>query len=73
MNIKISNSDYVKITNFEKVLNEVDLIYNFFISKFDKDFTYYQIIFNGAPDIFLKTMNESNFNFDIQNKFWVLK
>ena len=73
LNIKISNSDYVKITNFEKVLNEVDLIYNFFISKFDKDFTYYQIIFNGAPDIFLKTMNESNFNFDIQNKFWVLK
>ena len=59
--------------NFEKILSEVDLIYSFFIYKFDKDFNYYQIIFNGTPGIFLKNMNENNYEFDTQNKTWVLK
>lgn len=72
-NIKISNNNDDKILNFEKTLDETDLIYDFFISKFDKDFTYYQIIFNGAPNIFLKIMNENNINFNTQNKFWILK
>ena len=54
-------------------MKEIDLIYDFFITKFDKDFTYYQIIFNGTPNIFLSTMNEKKYNFDTQNKIWHLK
>ena len=73
INIKIKNNDNLKISNFEKTLNETDLIYNYFISKFDNKFTYYQIIFNGTPNIFLKNMNDNNYNFDTQNKIWVLK
>ena len=59
--------------NFEKNLNDIDLIYDFYITKFDKDFTYYQIIFNGTPNIFLKIMKEKNYNFDTQNKIWSLE
>ncbi len=73
INVKLSNNDYSKILDFERVLSQTDLIYNFFIIKFDQKFTYYQIIFNGTPNIFLKSMSNNNFNFDTQNKIWVLK
>ncbi len=73
LNIKVKNSDNSKIANFEKYLNEMDQINDFFITRFDKDFTYYQIIFNGAREIFLKKMSTYNFNFDTQNKIWLLK
>ena len=71
--IKASNLDNLKIANFEKILNKTDLIYNFSVSKFDRDFIYYQIIFNGTPNIFLKTMGENKFFFNTQNKIWSLK
>ncbi len=73
LNIKIDNSDNSEILNFEKILRETDLIYDFFIQKFDKDYTYYQIVFNGTTDIFLKTMKNQNYTFDTQNKIWLLK
>ena len=64
LNIKVNNNDSLKIIDFEKKMIEIDLIYDFFIKKFDKDFTYYQIIFNGTPNIFLKTMSENNYKFE---------
>tara|TARA_B100000886_G_scaffold334195_1_gene289331 strand:+ start:454 stop:1533 length:1080 start_codon:yes stop_codon:yes gene_type:complete len=73
LNIKVDNIKNSKIINLEKNLDEIDLIYDFFIFKFDKDFTYYQIIFNGTPDIFLKRMSDKNYRFNTQNKIWTLK
>ena len=73
LNIKIDNKNNLKIISFEKNLNGTDLIYDYFITKFDKDFTYYQIIFNGSPNIFIKKMYEKNFEFNTQNKIWELK
>ena len=73
LNIKVNNDDNFKISNFEKILDEMDLIYDFFISKFDKNYTQYQIIFNGTPAIFLKKMSDKNQNFDTQNKNWILQ
>ena len=73
LNIMVSNEDNLKISDFEKNMTEIDLIYDFFIKKFDKNFSYYQIIFNGTPDIFIKTMEEFNYKFNTQNKVWILK
>ena len=73
LNIKANNKHNDKISNFEKTLKNTDLIYEFLISKFDKDFTYYKIIFNGTPNIFLKKMSDKNHSFDTQNKIWILK
>ena len=73
LSIKVNTLNNLKISNFEKILSETDLIYDFKVSKFDKEFIYYQIIFNGTPDFFLKSMKDNNFNFDTQNKIWVLK
>ena len=71
--IKVNSGDNLKVSRLENTLDEVNLIYDYFISKFDRDFIYYQIIYNGTPDIFLKSMEKQNFNFNTQNKTWVLK
>ena len=73
INVKINNLDISKLSNFEIDINNIDLIYDFNISKFDKDFTYYQIIFNSTPDVFLKIMKSKNYEFDTQNRIWFLK
>tara|TARA_B100001063_G_scaffold129983_1_gene121487 strand:- start:89 stop:1168 length:1080 start_codon:yes stop_codon:yes gene_type:complete len=71
--VKIKSLENSKILNFEKLLNEMDLISNFFITKFDNDFTYYQIVFNGTAKKFLKLMNNNDYKLNTQNKIWVLK
>ena len=73
LNIKLNTLNHSKISNFEKILNKGDLIYDFTIYKFNKDFIYYEVIFNGTPDFFLKTMKDNDFNFDTQKKIWILK
>ena len=72
LNIKVKNDKKNKILNFEKNLSDIDLIYDFYITKFDKNFTYYYIIFSGTPNIFLKIMEEKKYNIDTQNKIWSL-
>jgi len=73
LKIQVKNKNKNKILKFEKNLNDIDLIYDYYITKFDRDFTFYQIIFNGAPNVFLKKMKEKNLNFDTQNKIWSLE
>ena len=73
LKIKVQNIDNNKISKFEEILINEDLIYDFYISKFDKDFSYYNIIYNGTPNIFIKSMNENNFNLNTQNKIWLLE
>ncbi len=73
LNVKVNNNNSLKISNFEKILDKTDLIYEFFIFKLDKNFTYYQIIFNGTPNIFLKKMSDKNYNFNTQNQIWILQ
>ena len=73
LNIKVDSSKNSKISNFEKILLKEDLIYKFFVSKFDNSFTYYQVVFNGTPHNFIKTMSVKKLNFNTQNKIWILE
>ncbi len=73
LNIKISNKNNEVLSNFEKNLDSLDLINHYFITKFDRDYTYYQVIFNGTPSTFLKTMKEKNYNFNTQNRIWSIR
>ena len=73
LNIKIDNKNTLKILDFEKKLMMTDLVYNFYISKIDKDFTYFKVVFNGTPSIFLKKMSDNGYNLDTKNKIWILK
>ena len=70
--IKVNNKNYDLSSKFEKTLANIDLINNFSIIKFDKDFIIYEIIFNGGPKNFLNLMKEQNFYFDTEKKVWNL-
>ena len=71
--IKVRGNNNLKVLNFEETLDNINLIYDYNILKFDKDFIYYQIIFNGTPNNFIKFMKDKDFNINTQNKTWVLK
>ena len=71
--VKVDTNNNFKVSNFEKILNEISLIYDYFVLKFDKNHIYYQIIFNGTPNIFLKLMKDKNFVFSTENKTWTLQ
>ncbi len=73
LSIKVKGADKQKVLSFEKILEKEDLVYDFFINRYDKDYIIYNIIFNGTPNIFLKSMKDGNFIFDTQNKVWILK
>ena len=71
--IKINNQNLKISLKIENILREIDLISYYSIKNFDKNYIYYEIIFNGTPQNFIKIMNDRNYNFDTQNKIWVLK
>ena len=73
LNVSINNRDNSKIFKFEETLDNMDLVYNYEIYKFNNKDNFYKIIFNGSPDYFLKAMRNKNYEFDIQNKIWSVK
>ena len=73
LSIQVKNVNEDRLSKFENVLSNIDLIYSFDITKLNKDSIYYEIIFNGTPDIFLKLMSNNDFHFNTQNRIWTLK
>ena len=73
LSVSLDSKNQEKIKNFENSLSQLDLVSQFFIYKFDNQNTYYRVIFNGTPKIFLSTMKSFGYEFDIQNKIWKLK
>ncbi len=71
--VQIENENLDISSKFEKTLDEIDLINSFSINKFDKDYIFYEIIFNGTPKNFINIMENKDYNFDTQKKIWVLK
>jgi len=73
LSVSIDNYDNSKISQFEDMLSNMDLIYDYYIFKFDNRNIIYKIIFNGSPDYFINVMKDKNYEFDTQNRIWILK
>ena len=73
LTISVKNNNNIKIYQLEEKLSNIDLIYNFYIYKFDNKNNIYKIIFNGTPSKFIEVMNNNNYEFEIVNKVWVMK
>ena len=73
LTISVKNSNNIKIYQLEEKLSNIDLIYNFYIYKFDNKSNIYKIIFNGTPDKFIEVMKDNNYEFEKNNKVWVMK
>ena len=72
LTLSVDNNNSI-ISKFEETLTNIDLIYDFYIYKFDNKNNIYKIIFNGTPNNFLKIMNKNNYQFNTQKQIWFLQ
>ena len=73
LSIRVESKNFILQSKFEKTLDEVDLINNYSIRKFNKDHIFYEVIFNGTHKNFINIMKDKDYNFDTQKKIWILR
>jgi hypothetical protein len=73
LTISINSKEYSKILILTKTLNEMDLISDFFILKFDNNDIFFRIIYNGSPKVFFNDMGKKNFNLVMVNNIWKIQ
>jgi len=73
LTISIDSRNYKKILKLEEIFENIDLISNFKILKFDSQNTHYKIIYNGSPKTFLNQMSDRNFDLVMENNVWTIR
>ncbi len=71
--IKFKNNDVRKTMQFESVLDDIELVNDFFIKRFDKEFVLYEILFNGTVQNFINIMQNKDYNLNTQKKIWTME
>ena len=71
--IKIKNDNLVKSSQFEHDLDEIDLVNDYSIQKFNKEFIFYEILFNGTVKNFINIMDNKNYNLNTEKKIWMIE
>ena len=71
--IRINNDNSTTLSDFETILDKMDLVNDYSITKFNNNHIFYKIIFNGTSINFLNFMKDKNYEFNIQKKVWILK
>ena len=73
LNIKIKNDDLKKSNQFESDLLNIELVNDYSIQKFNKDFIFYEILFNGTVQNFINIMKNKNYNLNTEKKVWTIE
>ena len=73
LTVSIDSRNYEKIMKLEETFDSIDLISDFYISKFDSQRTQYKIIYNGSPNFFFNDMHNRNFDLVAENNIWIIK
>ena len=71
--IKIKNDDLKKSDDFELFLSEIDMVSDYSIQKFNKEFIFYEILFNGTVQNFINIMKNKKYNLNTQKKVWMIE
>ena len=69
----LSSKDYNKIQLFEKTLNDLDLVSDFYVLHFDNSNVFYKVIYNGPPNKFLKEFSEKGLTIIKNEDNWQIK
>ncbi len=73
INLQINSKKTDEIIKFEKEIDKIDLVYDYYVTSFNSENLNYKIIFNGSPKKFLNIMKEKNILIDIDNDIWKIK
>ena len=71
--ISLPSDDIDKVKLFESLMNNIDLVSNFYILFFNNKKTYYKIIYNATPKKLLRTIKNSGLEVERYNKNWNIK
>ena len=71
--IKIKNDNLEISKNFELYLSEIDLVSDYSVQKFNKEFIFYEVLFNGTVQNFINIMKNKNYNLNTQKKVWMIE
>ena len=73
LTVSINSKNYDNIIKLEKTFDNIDLISDFYILKFNNQNIQYRIIYNGSPETFFNDMSYRNFNLEIHNNILTIK
>ena len=68
--ISLDSSKHSLIKKFENKIENMDLVYSFYIDSFSNHEIIYKIVYNGTPNKFLKEFNPENIKIDLTNNIW---
>ena len=70
LTLSLDTKNYELISKFEKELSKLDLVSNYYIDHFSNETTIYKIIYNSAPDKFIREIENIGFNLNTSYKVW---
>ena len=62
-----------KSNRFETDLLDIELVNDYSIQKFNKDFIFYEILFNGTVQNFINIIKNKNYNLNTEKKVWTIE
>ena len=68
--ISLDSSKFSLIKKFENKIENMDLVYNYYIESFSNNEIIYKIVYNGTPNKFLEEFNPENIKVDLTNNVW---
>ena len=68
--ISLDSSKFTLIEKFENKIENMDLVYNYYIESFSNNEVIYKIVYNGTPNKFLEEFNPENIKVDLTNNVW---
>jgi hypothetical protein len=71
--ISVPSNDIDKIKSFENLINNLDLVSNFYILSFNNKKIHYKVIYNGAPKKLFTVITNSGLQVENDNKNWNIK
>ena len=71
--ISVDLNENKKIKIFENIIENLDLVSNFYISKIDNKKIYYTLVYNGTPKSFINNIENTGYQLDFSKKIWDFK
>ena len=68
--ISLDSSKFSLIKKFENKIENMDLVYNYYIESFSNNEIIYKIVYNGTPNKFLEEFNTENIKVHLNNNVW---
>ena len=54
-------------------LDEIELVNNYSVQKLNKEFIFYEVLFNGTVQNFINIMENKNYILNTQKKVWTIE